>query len=59
MEKNDKPKDLEKGHTPQADFDRNRDGLYGGLPKARDPKAPKGLESVGEAQVFVRHGVLQ
>jgi hypothetical protein len=30
-----------KGHqTPQADFDRNRDGLYGGLPKARDPNAP-------------------
>ena len=26
--------------TPQADFDRNRDGLYGGLPKARDEKAP-------------------
>jgi hypothetical protein len=26
--------------TPQADFDRNRDGLYGGLPKARDPDAP-------------------
>jgi hypothetical protein len=26
--------------TPQADFDRNRDGLYGGLPKARDAKAP-------------------
>ena len=25
--------------TPQADFDRNRDGLYGGLPKARDPQA--------------------
>jgi len=25
--------------TSQADFDRNRDGLYGGLPKARDPKA--------------------
>jgi hypothetical protein len=25
--------------TPQADFDRNRDGLYGGLPKARDPAA--------------------
>jgi hypothetical protein len=24
--------------TPQADFDRNRDGLYGGLPKARDQK---------------------
>ena len=23
----------------QADFDRNRDGLYGGLPKARDPTA--------------------
>ena len=38
-------KTLENGHTPQADFDRNRDGLYGGLPKARDPKgdgpAPK------------------
>lgn len=26
--------------TPQADFDRNRDGLYGGLPKARGSKAP-------------------
>jgi hypothetical protein len=26
--------------TPRADFDRNRDGLYGGLPKARDDKAP-------------------
>lgn len=26
--------------TPKADFDRNRDGLYGGLPKARDEKAP-------------------
>ena len=26
--------------TPQADFDRNRDGLYGGLPKARDASAP-------------------
>jgi hypothetical protein len=26
--------------TPQSDFDRNRDGLYGGLPKARDDKAP-------------------
>ena len=26
--------------TPQADFDRNRDGLYGGLPKARDNSAP-------------------
>jgi hypothetical protein len=25
--------------SKQADFDRNRDGLYGGLPKARDPKA--------------------
>jgi hypothetical protein len=33
-------KNLENGHTPEADFDRNRDGLYGGLPKARDPKAP-------------------
>jgi hypothetical protein len=27
-------------NTPQADFDRNRDGLYGGLPKARDSQAP-------------------
>lgn len=26
--------------TPQADFDRNRDGLYGGLPKAREKDAP-------------------
>jgi len=37
----DKPTDAEldpkaKGkQTPQSDFDRNRDGLYGGLPKAR------------------------
>jgi hypothetical protein len=27
--------------------------------KAKDPKAPQGLESVGGAQVFVRRGVLQ
>ena len=26
--------------TDQSDFDRNRDGLYGGLPKARDEEAP-------------------
>lgn len=26
--------------TAQPDFDRNRDGLYGGLPKARDESAP-------------------
>lgn len=26
--------------TPQSDFDRNRDGLYGGLPRARDDEAP-------------------
>ena len=26
--------------TKEADFDRNRDGLYGGLPKARDKAAP-------------------
>jgi hypothetical protein len=26
--------------TAQADFDRNRDGLYGGLPKTRDSSAP-------------------
>lgn len=40
-------KDLDKEVIPQArgkrtatvDFDRNRDGLYGGLPKARDPGA--------------------
>src|SRR5437667_1433296 len=25
--------------TSKADFDRNRDGLYGGLPKARDSRA--------------------
>jgi hypothetical protein len=38
---NDKPIPDAKGkETPEADFDRNRDGLYGGLPKARDPKAP-------------------
>jgi hypothetical protein len=26
--------------TAKADFDRNRGGLYGGLPKARDKAAP-------------------
>lgn len=26
--------------TDQADFDRNRDGLYGGLPKTREKDAP-------------------
>jgi hypothetical protein len=26
--------------TTKADFDRNKDGLYGGVPKARDPSAP-------------------
>jgi hypothetical protein len=26
--------------TAESDFDRNRDGLYGGLPKARDKDAP-------------------
>ncbi len=26
--------------TTRADFDRNKDGLYGGVPKARDPAAP-------------------
>ena len=25
--------------TTRSDFERNRDGLYGGLPKARDPNA--------------------
>jgi hypothetical protein len=30
-----------KGHkTIQSDFDRNRDGLYGGLPRTRDSNAP-------------------
>jgi len=28
--------------TGTADFDRNRDGLYGGLPKARDRSAAGG-----------------
>ncbi|HEX9159122.1 MAG TPA: hypothetical protein VF835_02750 [Rhizomicrobium sp.] len=28
--------------TATADFDRNRDGLYGGLPKARDRSAAGG-----------------
>ena len=26
--------------TKSADFDRNRDGVYGGLPTARDKDAP-------------------
>jgi len=26
--------------TQESDFDRNRDGLYGGLPKARDENGP-------------------
>jgi hypothetical protein len=26
--------------TARADFDRNRDGLYGGLPRTRDKSAP-------------------
>ncbi|HVV66298.1 MAG TPA: hypothetical protein VHC42_12580 [Rhizomicrobium sp.] len=26
--------------SARADFDRNRDGLYGGLPKTRDNNAP-------------------
>jgi hypothetical protein len=38
MSKPEKP--LESGHTPRADFDRNREGLYGGLPRVRDPKEP-------------------
>jgi hypothetical protein len=30
-----------KGHkTAQSDFDRNRDGLYGGLPKAQQGTRP-------------------
>jgi hypothetical protein len=33
------PKAKGKKSAP-ADFDRNRDGLYGGLPKARDKAAP-------------------
>ena len=27
--------------TPKADFDRNRDGLYGGLPEVRDDAETK------------------
>ena len=27
-------------NTPQAYFDRNREGLYGGLPKVRGGEAP-------------------
>jgi hypothetical protein len=27
-------------HIGGADFDRNRDGLYGGLPKTREKDAP-------------------
>ena len=34
------PKAKGKG-TPQADFDRNREGLYGGLPKARIKAGPR------------------
>ena len=34
-----KPETRAKGRSAEADFDRNRDGLYGGLPKARDPNA--------------------
>jgi hypothetical protein len=31
-----------KGHqTKQSDFDRNREGLYGGLPEARDAQSPE------------------
>ena len=29
-----------KVQTSDADFARNKDGLYGGVPKARDPSAP-------------------
>jgi hypothetical protein len=34
-----KPETSAKGRSAEADFDRNRGGLYRGLPKARDPKA--------------------
>lgn len=27
--------------TPKVDFDRNREGLYGGLPEARDKQQPQ------------------
>jgi hypothetical protein len=33
------PKAKEK-KTEESDFDRNRDGLYGGLPKTRGAEAP-------------------
>lgn len=40
-----------------ADFDRNRDGLYGGLPKARDKSAlgPKANEAHPPKKEDVRH----
>lgn len=43
--------------TPDADFDRNRDGLYGGLPKARDKSAPgpKANEAHPPKKEDVRH----
>lgn len=33
--------------TSQADYARNKDGLYGGVPKARDPAAPGDRTSSG------------
>jgi len=37
-------KALENGHTLRADFDRNREGLYGGLAQARGSKSPAPVE---------------
>jgi hypothetical protein len=36
--------------TKEADFDRNRDGLYGGLPKARDADVPTSRTSGPDAK---------
>lgn len=43
--------------TSRTDFDRNRDGLYGGLPKARDPEAagPRANESHPEGDTAARN----
>lgn len=43
--------------TAKTDFDRNRDGLYGGLPKARDPAAagPRANQPHPERDAPARH----
>lgn len=34
------PGNSPQAHTPDEDFARNKSGLYGGVPKVRDPSAP-------------------